>query len=205
MIKISDAKVYNFDDAIYGMRSPHRSWDKIDSYFNGVDYVIGPNDLGLMQRLYKAGPEHRKFGRQIFVSFREITAPLYWWKEMETYKIGVDSDSTSTMHSIQYKEFDFDDFSCEHLNERSYIKLANTIKELNFNRKMYLETGDIEYWWQMIQLLPTPYNQMRTITMNYEVVFNIIHQRTGHRLDEWKVMVDTLKHLPYVRQIMEVE
>lgn len=193
-----------------------------DPYFR-----IGDADINLMRKLYHAGSEHRKYLRQIVVSM-DIVAPLYFYKELDTYKIGTVTDSCSTMHKIADKEFELDDFSHEHLfgdfepvqhseyDHGLYLKalsggeiqlrsdtvLLLVIYMLNFYRKKYLETHDKEYWWQMIQLLPSPYNQRRTMTLNYENVINIIHQRTGHKLDEWNTLVNIFLDLPYVRDII---
>ena len=239
MIKVDNVDVWGFDHAIRGMRNPMNSWDKSDSeekywcttlgpnenphycndcgydmcspYNNEPEYIIGPNDLDLMKRLYKAGTEHRKYLRQIFVSM-DITAPLYWWKEFDTYKVGTTANSCSTMHKIHDKEFTLDDFSHEHLIDYgigidkgysiipSYL-LQSTIDVLNLCRKRYLETKDKKYWWQLIQLLPSSYNQRRTVTMNYENVMSMIKQRTGHKLDEWNTFVEFLKTLPYIKEI----
>ena len=233
MIKVDNVEVFNFEGAIRGMRNPMNSWDKNDSYmgydchkcgridregscepkkhdcseYYGIE--IGPNDLDLMKRLYKAGTEHRKYLRQIFVSM-DIIAPLYWWKEFDTYKVGTVANSCSTMHKIAAKEFELDDFSHEHLeNFDGYENKAlfhewfvDTIGKLNIARKLYLATGDKQYWWQMIQLLPSSYNQKRTITMNYENIITMIRQRTGHKLDEWNEFVKILTTLPYVEEIM---
>ena len=209
MIKIENIETWGFEHAIRGMRNPLNSWDKSDTLLCGnadnPDLILGKNDLDLMQRLCKAGSEHRKYLRQIFVSI-DITAPLYWWKEFDTYKVGTVANSCSTMHTIHKKPFDFDDFSCEHLNENSYLVLARTIEELNLNRALYLQTKDKVYWWQMIQLLSTSYNQKRTVTMNYENVVNIIHQRENHKLDEWNIFCDTmLENLPYLKEIIEYD
>ena len=214
MLKVENTGVWGFEHAIRGMRNPMESWDKSDSGY-GIDgedentFVIGKNDLDLMERLYKAGAEHRKYLRQVFVSM-DITAPLYWWKEFDTYKVGTTANSCSTMHTIHKKEFDLDDFSHEHLfnfggYERKamfYDWFADIVFDLNVARKLYLDTGDKTYWWQMIQLLPSSYNQKRTVTMNYENVVNIIHQRTDHKLDEWNDFVRELRKLPYVDEIM---
>lgn len=219
MIKLENINVFNFEGAIRGMRNPLNSWDKSDSNFYPWDETsveIGENDLNLMKRLYKAGSEHRKYLRQIFVSM-DITAPLYWWKEFDTYKVGTVSNSCSTMHTIHKKEFSLDDFSIEHVSDDSlevnykYVKywnkpidaLVDLIDILNACREKYLETKDKKWWWQLIQLLPSSYNQKRTITMNYENVITIIKQRTGHKLDEWNLFIDELKQLPYVEKIME--
>ena len=215
MIKVENIDVWGFDHAIRGMRNPLNSWDKSDSKWvedwtagqtkpGYKEYVIGDNDLDLMRRLYKAGTEHRKYLRQIFVSM-DITAPLYWWKEFDTYKIGTTSNSCSTMHKIHEKEFTLDDFSHEHLLYigEGYNPIDMLLHWLNYYRKRYLETKDKNYWWQIIQLLPSSYNQKRTVTMNYENVVNIIAQRTGHKLDEWNQLIDELKELPYIKEIME--
>jgi len=217
MIKVSNIDVWGFEHAIRGMRNPLNSWDKSDSVFEETSEVgsvkleipeIGQNDLDLMRRLYKAGPEHRKYLRQIFVSM-DITAPLYWWKEFDTYKVGTVANSCSTMHKIAAKEFELDDFSHEHLKEDSYQILNNVCEILNDWRYIYLngsvwcEKHDKEVWWQLIQLLPSSYNQKRTITMNYENAIMMIKQRTGHKLDEWNEFVKILKLLPYVYEITE--
>lgn len=196
MIKVENIEVFNFEGAIRGMRNPLNSWAKSDSHGN----VIGENDLGLMRRLYKAGSEHRKYLRQIFVSM-DITAPFYWWKEFDTYKVGTVANSCSTMHRIHSKEFTRGDFSCEHLNEESLATLDYVIYKLNKFREEFNDTKDKDDWWQMIQLLPSSYNQRRTITMNYENVMSMINQRTGHKLDEWNDLVEILLDLPYVKEI----
>lgn len=214
MINVENIEVWGFVHAIRGMRNPMNSWDKSDSEYieyedwkkadtgETWEYVIGPNDLDLMRRLCKAGPEHRKYLRQIFVSM-DITAPLYWWKEMDQYRIGVTTNSCSTMHKIHAKEFALDDFSHEHLLDDWRSQLMNTIAMLNQARDWYLITKDKEYWWQMIQFLPSSYNQRRTITMSYENVMNIINQRSGHKLDEWNAFVEELKRLPYIKEIID--
>ena len=218
MIEIENKSVWRFEHAIRGMRNPMNSWDKSDSEykdfynsgnFEGQDfecfayreYKVGKNDLELMQKLFKAGTEHRKYLRQIFVSM-DITAPLYWWKEFDTYKIGTVANSCSTMHTIHKKEFELDDFSHEHLSNDALGYLNEVIERLNYDRSQYNLTKDKDSWWNIIQLLPSSYNQKRTITMNYENVVNIINQRTGHKLDEWSGFVVFLKHLPYVNEIM---
>ena len=167
-------------------------------------YCIGQKDLERMQKLFKAGTEHRKYLRQIFVSM-DITAPLYWWKEFSTYKVGTVENSCSTMHRIAAKEFEPDDFSHEHLTDGANDALCELITELNLQRDLWNETKEKCYWWGMIQLLPSSYNQRRTVTMNYENVFTIIHQRTGHKLDEWNTFVRVLKTLPYVKDIARYE
>lgn len=216
MLKVENIDVWGFEHAIRGMRNPMNSWDKSDSEHIGINtwmsmnaamtrssYEIGPNDLSLMKRLYKAGTEHRKYLRQIFVSM-DITAPLYWWKEFDTYKVGTVSNSCSTMHKIAFKEFELDDFSHEHLSNNSIKVLNHTIKCMNNYREEFLKDKEKHNWWQLIQLLPSSYNQKRTITMNYENVVNIIHQRYNHKLDEWRGFVEILlTGLPYICEITE--
>lgn len=213
MIKVENIDVWGFEHAIRGMRNPKNSWDKSDSYFedeidvNSKAFSIGENDLDLMQRLYKAGTEHRKYLRQIMVSM-DITAPLYWWKEFDTYKVGTVANSCSTMHKIAAKEFELDDFSHEHLLDTGMWLLETTIDRLNRWRSVYVlgnqvyEPKSKEIWWQMIQLLPSSYNQKRTVTMNYENVVTMIRQRSGHKLDEWNEFVAKLKELPYIKEII---
>ncbi|MCC6094728.1 MAG: hypothetical protein LIV24_06910 [Eubacterium sp.] len=201
MIKAEHMEVWGFSHAIRGMRNPMNSWAKSDSS-PGQDgrFQIGPNDMDLMRRLYRGGTEHRKYLRQIFVSM-DITAPLYWWKEFDTYKIGTVANSTSTMHKIAAKEFEMSDFSTEHL--RSEEEMQQILSWLNRYRDAYLKTKDKADWWAMIQLLPESYHQTRTVTMNYENVLNIIRQRTHHKLDEWNQYVALLWELPYLREITE--
>lgn len=220
MIKVECVNVYNYENALRGMRNPLNSWERGDSFQEDLGDMysikIGPNDLDLMKRLYSAGPEHRKYLRQIFVSM-DITAPLYFWKEMDKYQIGVTTNSCSTMHKIAAKKFELDDFSIEHLVDDTldveytngkftdnpvsvYVDLINV---LNACRNKYLETKDKKWWWQMIQLLPSSYNQKRTVTMNYENVISIIKQRTNHKLDEWNSFVEILKDLPYIKEITD--
>jgi len=205
MIRVEHIEVFNFEGAIRGLRNPMNSWDKSDSdydVYDNTNFIIGENDLDLMKRLYKAGTEHRKYLRQIFVSL-DITAPLYWWKEFDTYKVGTVANSCSTMHKIAAKEFELDDFSHEHLFESSISVLNKVIDELNEWRAFYLESKNKKEWWQLIQLLPSSYNQRRTVTMNYENVMSMIKQRTGHKLDEWNQFVETLKELPYIKEIAQ--
>ena len=214
MIRVENVDVWGFDHAVRGMRNPMNSWDKSDSYWtikedespinpdDEVVFEVGKNDLNLMRKLYNGGSEHRKYLRQIFVSM-DIVAPLYWWKEFDTYKVGTVANSCSTMHKIQAKEFELADFSYEHLVEMARCCLVCTIENLNWYRHKFLETKDKENWWQMIQLLPSSYNQRRTITMNYENVVTMIKQRTGHKLDEWNNFVTRLKDLPCIEEIME--
>ena len=207
MIEVEHVDVWGFQHAIRGMRNPLNSWGKSDSYALYADNkvyenIIGPNDITLMKTLFKAGTEHRKYLRQIFVSM-DITAPLYWWKEFDTYKVGTVANSCSTMHMIHKLEFKLDDFSHEHLDDNNLLWLQGIIDQLNADRERYLETKDKQQWWNMIQLLPSSYNQRRTVTMNYENVVSMIHQRKGHKLDEWRKFIDILKNLPYVKEIME--
>ena len=220
MIKVENVETWGFNHAIRGMRNPLNSWDKSDSYIELCDVIVGDADLALMHKLYKAGAEHRKYLRQIFVSM-DIVAPLYWWKEFDTYKVGTVANSCSTMHKIHDKEFTLDDFSHEHLTHcydydddvelvdyEEYFNsphevLLFVIKALNHYRNLYLETKDKRHWWQMIQLLPNSYNQRRTVTMNYENAVNMIRQRENHKLDEWRDFVKELQQLPYIKQLME--
>ena len=197
MIELSNIKVMNFENAIRGMRNPLNSWSKSDSYTNenGV-FVMGENDLALAVKLAKAGSDHRKFLRQILVSV-DILAPLYWWKEFDTYKVGTVANSCSTMHKIHAKEFTLDDFSCEHLTGTAFVVLEMVITELNHQRSAFLSTKDKEYWHNMIQLLPTSYNQLRTVTLNYEVLRNIHHAREFHKLNEWRELCKQIETLPY--------
>lgn len=216
MIKIESTETYGWEAAIRGMRNPLNSWAKSDSYF-GPDYLedentyvrsfIGSNDYDLMVRLRNAGTDHRKYMRMITVSC-DITAPLYWWKEFDTYKVGTVANSCSTMHKIQAKEFTIDDFSHEHILCETFTGLVNPmtllngiVDALNQNRKLYLETKDKKYWWQMIQLLPSSYNQKRTVMLNYEVLSNMYKSRKNHKLDEWHVFCDWIETLPYSKLI----
>ena len=224
MIKFENTEVMNFEGAIRGMRNPMNSWDMSDSrtevdyfydshgcYMHMENYVIGKNDLDLMKRLINAGTDHRKFMRQIIVSV-DITAPLYWWKEFDTYRVGVEKNSCSTMHKIHEKEFTLDDFSCEHLvddwgNQDNFgcykYVLTGVIKHLNIARENFLETNDKKYWWQMIQLLPSSYNQKRTVTLNYEVLRNIAESRKNHKLDEWSIgFMEWIDSLPYAHVLL---
>ena len=231
MLKIENTEIVGWNAAIRGMRNPMNSWEKSDSqtctnctgclpgqecerYKNGT--FIGLNDLDLMTRLRNAGTDHRKFMRMITV-YLDITAPLYWWKEFDTYKVGTVANSCSTMHKIHEKEFTLKDFSCEHLMDNCGLEieftneggctdqalcgfddiLHITIDSLNFAREQYLTTGEKCYWWQMIQLLPSSYNQKRTVMLNYEVLANIYKSRRNHKLDEWHTLCDWIEELPY--------
>lgn len=196
MITLKYADIWGFEHAVRGMRNPMNSWDKSDTF---VDYdlvLLGNKDKELMKRLVHAGPSHRKFLRQIFVSV-DITAPLYWWKEFDTYKVGTVSNSCSTMHKIHDKEFTLDDFSVEHLYDDVLDKpFKDIISCLNFFRQLYIQDHDKDDWWQMIQLLPSSYNQKRTVTMNYENLLNIYETRRNHKLDEWKDFCKWIERLP---------
>lgn len=226
MIEITEIKTYGWEEAIRGMRNSYNSWDKCDSEFDIIcricdrtdvtcedcvvnagltDCIIGPNDLTLMKKLCAAGTDHCKFRRMITVSM-DINAPLYFWKEFDTYKVGTVANSCSTMHTVAEKEFALDDFSHEHLDHLSLGLMDDIIAKLNANRNEYLEYKDgddsinskKDYWWQIIQLLPSSYNQKRTVTMNYEVIANICKSRKNHKLDEWqefcKIMEDMLPY-----------
>lgn len=197
MIKLESTEVYGWEAAIRGMRNPMKSWDKSDSF----PFEIGENDLNLMKRLAKAGSDHRKFLRMITVTV-DITAPLYWWKEFDTYKVGTVTNSCSTMHKIHAKEFTLDDFSHEHLYPSTMFILKNMVYKLNFWREKYLDTKNKDDWWQLIQLLPSSYNQRRTCCLNYEVLANIYFARRNHKLDEWHVFCDWILTLPYFEDII---
>lgn len=194
MLKIENVEVIGWNAAIRGMRNPKNSWEKSDSsVVDGHSFFVGDNDFALMRTLANAGTDHGKFMRMIHVQC-DITAPLYWWKEADQYKVGTVTDSCSTMHKIHAKEFTLDDFSCEHL----YAPLQDlrpTIDLLNMYRERYLETKDKNDWWQMIQLLPSSYNQLRTWDLNYAVLKNIYHARKDHKLDEWHYFCDWIESL----------
>lgn len=201
MIKVEHLETYGWEAALRGVRNPMNSWAKSDTVFDEKgNPTFGPNDLDLMKRLFKAGTEHRKYLRQIGVSF-DMTAPLYMLKEFDTYKVGTTANSCSTMHTIHKKEFEMDDFSHEHLDEVCLGWLRDTINLLNCYRRDFIDTREKEYWWQLIQTLPSSYNQKRTFTMNYEVVFNILRQRSAHKLDEWKELCGILRTLPLVKEL----
>jgi hypothetical protein len=201
MLRVEKSEVFNFEGAIRGMRNPLNSWGKSDSKWENGQYVVGEEDYGLMTRLCKAGSDHRKFMRQIMVSL-DITAPFYWWKEFDTYKVGTVANSCSTMHKLTYKKFELSDFSHENLKSRmgesfeSLDLLIMVIDFLNNKRDEYLKTNDKSVWDEIIQILPTSYNQKRTITLNYEVLRNIYHARENHKLAEWHVLCDWIKTLP---------
>ena len=194
MIKIENIDVYGFEAAIRGARNPMNSWDRMDSGYNNGKFEIGENDYKLLKNLTMAGPEHRKWNRMVTVTM-DITAPLYFLKEWDTYKVGTVANSCSTMHRIQAKKFEMSDFSVEHL--RSLRVMHEVIDELNFYRDKFNKDKKKEDWWEMIQLLPTSYNQKRTVHLNYEVLGTIYHQRRHHKLDEWVEFCNTIKTLPY--------
>ena len=217
MIKVEAIEVFGIEGAMRGMRNPLNSWDKADTTVSDDILEIGENDLNLATRLIKAGTEHRKFLRMIHVQM-DVIAPLYWWKEADTYKVGTTTNSCSTMHKIAAKEFTLDDFSHEHLiddqddfeNENGQIYsykdflYYDVLDVLNTARRQYLETKDKKYWWQMIQLLPSSYNQRRTWDMSMETLLSILHQRKNHKLDEWNEFRDIcLEQVPYLKEFYE--
>ena len=219
MIKFENTEVMNFEGAFRGMRNPLNSWGKSDSKLkytectvsgvcgNCVDIencnMLGNNDLDLAQRLIKAGPDHRKFLRQIFVSV-DITAPLYWWKEFDTYKVATVANSCSTMHKIHSKPIEIDDFSVEKLSTGDYLRFSEYVRFLEDTRLTYLETKDKREWYTLIQLLPSSYNQKRTITLNYETIRNIRGSRRNHKLDEWSIgFMEWIDSLPYAEELIK--
>lgn len=201
MIKIERTDVMNFENAMRGARNPLNSWARYDSsYDEKGNFVFGENDLSLAKRLCSAGTDHRKFVRMIFVSV-DVTAPLYWWKEYDTYKVGTVANSTSTMHKITSKPFELSDFSVDHMNEegiKAMEKIIDTLEEL---RLKYIETKDKTLWYTIIQLLPSSYNQMRTCTLNYENLVNIYYARRNHKLAEWHTYCDWIRGLPYFEDL----
>ena len=204
MLKVSKMQVYNWEGSLRGMRNPMNSWHLSDTDCNmkrcndaGVYYpTIGPNDYSLCKRLVMAGPDHRKFLRQLFITI-DIDAPFYWWKEFDTYKVGTVANSCSTMHKIQAKEFTRDDFSCDRMGEEGLAVLDSVIAFMEKERLAFIETKDKAHWHNMIQMLPTSYNQLRTVTLNYEVAANIWRARRHHKLAEWHTLCDALEQLPY--------
>lgn len=210
MIKIEDVEINGWEAAIRGMRNPMNSWDKSDSNCKTiirdneryVENFIGKNDLTLMKKLAAAGTDHRKYLRMINVTM-DIVAPLYWWKEWDTYKVGTVRNSCSTMHMIAAREFVLDDFSHEHLNGHSEMILEDTIKALNAEREYYLKSKDKSAWQQLIQLLPSSYNQLATVQVNYEVLMNMYHSRKAHKLDEWVRFCEWILTLPYMNRLID--
>ena len=205
MIRLDKTSVMNMENAIRGARNPLNSWARMDSYYdeNG-NYVLGENDLSLAHKLACAGSDHRKYLRMIFVSV-DITAPLYWWKEYDTYKVGTVANSTSTMHKIHSKQFEREDFSCDRMSERALSCLDSVIDVLEATRVEYNETKERALWDDLIQLLPSSYNQTRTCTMNYENLINIYYARRHHKLPEWHVFCDWVESLPYARELILVK
>ena len=205
MLKVERISVMNFDNAIRGARNPLNSWSRMDSYYDeSGKFILGENDLSLAMRLARAGSDHRKYLRQIFVSM-DITAPLYWWKEFDTYKVGTVANSTSTMHKIQAKEFVRDDFSHDRMSESALAVLDTVIAYLEAERGKYNETKDKEHWHNMIQLLPSSYNQLRTVSLNYEVLINLYYARRYHKLGEWKTLCEAIESLPYARELILIK
>ena len=203
MLTTQRASVMNLENAIRGARNPMNSWDRMDSAYNEAGaYILGPNDLGLAVRLARAGSDHRKFLRQIFVSV-DITAPLYWWKEFDTYKVGTVANSTSTMHRIHTKPFSREDFSCDRMDERGLAMLDAVIAYMESERLKFLaDKENRQPWHNIIQILPTSYNQMRTVTMNYENLTNIYYARRNHKLAEWHTLCDWILTLPYACELI---
>lgn len=203
MLKIERSAVMNLEGAIRGARNPMNSWNRMDSYYdeNG-NFVLGPNDLDLARRLAHAGSDHRKYLRQIFVTV-DITAPLYWWKEFDTYKVGTTANSTSTMHKIHAKEFTREDFSCDRMDEAGLAMLDCVIAYLESERQKFLaDKENKQAWHNMIQTLPSSYNQMRTVTLNYENLINMYYARRNHKLAEWHVLCDWILSLPYASDLI---
>ncbi len=202
MIKLERTSVMNLENAMRGARNPMNSWNRMDSrYDEDGSYVLGPNDLDLAVRLRKAGSDHRKFIRQIFVSV-DITAPLYWWKEYDTYKVATVANSTSTMHKIHSRPFAIDDFSHDHLTAAGLAVMEDMVAKLEEIRLRYVADKKKEDWYDLIQLLPSSYNQMRTCTLNYETLVNIYYARRNHKLEEWHTFCRWIESLPYAREII---
>ncbi|WP_026890366.1 hypothetical protein [Lacrimispora aerotolerans] len=205
MLKCERTSVMNIENAIRGARNPMNSWDRMDSSYNEEgEYILGPNDLGLAKRLRKAGNDHRKYIRQIFVSV-DITAPLYWWKEYDTYKVSTVANSTSTMHKIHSKPFELSDFSHDHMTEQTLVFMESVVAELEKIRQRYLENKNKDDWYDMIQLLPSSYNQMRTCTLNYETLINMYFARKSHKLVEWHTFCQWVESLPYGKELILLE
>ena len=202
MIKLERTSVLNLENAMRGARNPMNSWSRTDSVYDETgNYILGANDLDLARRLAKAGPDHRKFIRQIFVSV-DITAPLYWWKEYDTYKVATVANSTSTMHKIHSKAFEETDFSTDHMTEETKRHFLDFVAYMEEVRKKFVETKDKTSWYDLIQMLPSSYNQLRTCTLNYETLSNIYYARKAHKLQEWHTLCDWIKTLPYAEDII---
>ena len=205
MLTLKNTSVMNFENAIRGARNPMNSWGRMDSHTEpDGTFVFGPNDLDLAMRLAKAGSDHRKYLRMVFVSV-DVTAPLYWWKEYDTYKVATVANSTSTMHKIHSKPFSFDDFSCDHMTDGTKKFMETVVAELENIRLRFKETKSKDDWYDMIQLLPSSYNQMRTCTFNYETLINIYRARKNHKLAEWHTFCDWIETLPYAEQLITFE
>jgi hypothetical protein len=205
MLKVERISVMNMENAIRGARNPMNSWAKMDSYYDEKGaFVLGENDLALAHRLAVAGSDHRKYLRQIIVSM-DITAPFYWWKEFDTYKVGTVANSCSTMHKIHANPITREDFSCDRMTDEALLCLDSLIAFLEGERVKYNETKDKAAWHNIIQLLPTSYNQMRTVTLNYEVLINIYYARRHHKLAEWHVLCDAILGLPYAKELITVK
>lgn len=203
MIRLEHTSVMNFENALRGARNPMNSWARMDSaYDENGNFIMGENDKSLALRLVAAGTDHRKFIRQIFVSV-DITAPLYWWKEYDTYKVATVANSTSTMHKIASKPFELDDCSHDHMNEKALHSLQQVIDTLEALRQEYLATKDKTIWYSMIQLLPSSYHQMRTCSLNYETLLNIYFARRNHKLEEWHDVCDWIRNLPYMADFIQ--
>lgn len=205
MLTLKNTSVMNFENAIRGARNPMNSWGRMDSHTEpDGSFVFGPNDLDLAMRLAKAGSDHRKYLRMVFVSV-DVTAPLYWWKEYDTYKVATVANSTSTMHKIHSKPFSMDDFSCDHMTDGTKKFMETVVAELENIRIRFKETKSKDDWYDMIQLLPSSYNQMRTCTFNYETLINIYRARKNHKLAEWHTFCDWIETLPYAEQLITFE
>jgi len=212
MIKIENIEIVGWEPAIRGARNPMNSWDKSDSYWTHIEnpetlntarfqYFVGESDLKLLRNLANAGPDHGKFLRMITVT-ADVTAPLYWWKEFDTYKVGTVANSCSTMHKIHSKPFEMADFSHEHLNLVGLNMMKVIVDTLEANRRLFLDSKDKKFWWQLIQLLPSSYNQRRTIQLNYAVLRAIYHARKTHRLDEWHLVCEWIESLPHAKELI---
>ena len=205
MLTLKNTSVMNFENAIRGARNPLNSWGLMDSHTEpDGSFIFGPNDLDLAMRLAKAGSDHRKYLRMVFVSV-DVTAPLYWWKEYDTYKVATVANSTSTMHKIHSKPFSIDDFSCDHMTDGTKKFMETVVAELENIRLRFKETKSKDDWYDMIQLLPSSYNQMRTCTFNYETLINIYRARKNHKLAEWHTFCDWIETLPYAEQLITFE
>ena len=202
MLKVEHGSVMNLENAIRGARNPLNSWARSDSkYDENGNYILGENDLDLAKRLCAAGSDHRKFMRQILVCV-DITAPMYWWKEFDTYKVATVANSTSTMHKIHAKPFELSDFSTDHMTPGALEAFKSYVDFMEGTRLKYMENKDKAYWYDLIQLLPSSYNQLRTITMNYETLVNIYYARKNHKLDEWHTLCDWILSLPYAKELI---